>query len=119
MLQFIMNPERDFLSVIIPIHEAFYGKSIKAEKQLDYQEKILELCTDEHGLTLTELSRAMGYKGITAKLRNTTENLINLGQLARSTNKRKILLRTVKQYFRINSAIIMVFLESIGWNGGM
>ena len=96
MLQFIMNPERDFLSVIIPIHEVFNEKSCKAEKQLDYQQKILELCTDGHGLTLTELSHAMGYKGITAKLRSTTENLITSGQLIRFTNNRKILLKTMR-----------------------
>lgn len=76
-LQFEMNPERDYLSVIIPIHEYFTKNEGKTEKEIAYEKQILECLLSP--LTLTELAHAMGYKGITKKLRNTVEKLQRTG----------------------------------------
>ncbi|MDD5940619.1 MAG: hypothetical protein PUC46_07600 [Lachnospiraceae bacterium] len=61
-LEFEMDPSRQYLSVIIPIHKAFLDP--KVSKGNAYQEKILKTLGEE-GLTLTELAKAMGYRGIT------------------------------------------------------
>lgn len=70
-LQFDMNPERDYLSVLIPVHSYFLRAD---EKVSGYEEKIIELLKTKP-LSLTELSHAMGYKGITAKLKNTIDRM--------------------------------------------
>lgn len=71
-LQFSMDPERQYLSVTIPIHPAFINPRMR--KATAYQNKILSALEDK-ALTLTELATVLGYKGITAKLRNTLEYL--------------------------------------------
>ena len=65
-----MNPERDYLSVTIPIHSYFSQQTKKTAKELEYESRILS-CLSSAPLSLTELTHEMGYKGITAKLRNT------------------------------------------------
>lgn len=74
-LQFEMNPERDYLSVIIPVHPYFLQKSEKSEKQITYEKHLLECLSTP--LTLTELAYAMGYKSISQKLHNTLTKLQN------------------------------------------
>lgn len=66
-LVFEMDPERHFLSVTIPIHTAFQSR--KSGKSADYEQKILDVIGGDT-LSLTEISKAMGYKGITKRLRN-------------------------------------------------
>lgn len=78
-LQFEMNQERDYLSVIIPIHPYFMQKNEKSEKQIIYENQILNCLKTP--LTLTELAYAMGYKGISQKLRNTLAELQNTGKV--------------------------------------
>ena len=46
------------------------------------EEKITALLTSQP-MTLTELSHAMGYKGITAKMRKSVEKLVAQGTLRR------------------------------------
>ena len=65
-----MDEERRYLSVIIPVHESFLSK-----KDNSYEDRIIDLLRKEH-LSLTELAIKMGYKGISAKLRDTVNNLI-------------------------------------------
>lgn len=69
-LRFDMNPERDYLSVTIPVHSYFSQQAKKSAKELAYESRILA-CLSSAPLSLTELAREMGYKSITAKLRNT------------------------------------------------
>lgn len=84
-----MNPERDYVSVVIPVHEYFQKKSERKKKE--YEEKICSLLS-ENALTLTELAKAMEYKGITKKLRESVETLCR-------TNKiEKIILRNEVKY---------------------
>ena len=77
-LRFEMNPERDYLSVSIPIHKYFSSVKEKSQKELAYEEKIFSALS-EAPCTLTELSHNMGYKGITQKLRNTVDSLLEKG----------------------------------------
>ena len=72
-----MSPDREFLSVFIDIHEHFKT----ATTQLDeYASKIMKILKASP-MSLTELSSAMGYKGITAKLSKTVDSLINQNKL--------------------------------------
>jgi ATP-dependent DNA helicase RecG len=73
--KFDMNPQRDYLSVIIPVHSYFLPKSKTSDKMQAYKEKIMDILKIEP-LSLTELANAMGYKGITGKLRKTVNELI-------------------------------------------
>ena len=69
-LSFIMDEDRSFLSVVIPVHDKFLDK-----KEDTYENKILGILKQEE-LSLTELALKMGYKGISAKLRNSVNSLI-------------------------------------------
>lgn len=88
-LKFVMNPERDYLSVIIPVHEYFTNKKNKNE---EYEDRIVNMLS-EKPLSLTELSHAMGYKGITSKLKKTVDSMIDrkiLAVILGENNKPKI-----------------------------
>ncbi len=80
-LQFHMSPDRGYLSVIIPIHRGFLSQRRQDKKAL-YKDKISS-CLADNGLTLTELAKAMGYKSITAKLRQTVQAMVNENKLQR------------------------------------
>lgn len=75
------EPERSFLSIRLPIHPEFMRQNGKIEKEQAYIEQILSLIQKDP-LTLTELAKSMGYKGISAKLRKTVQQLIAQGRLA-------------------------------------
>ena len=49
-------------------------------KDAAYEERILDLLS-ETPMSLTDLSRAMGYKGITVKLSQTIEKMLAKGEL--------------------------------------
>ncbi len=72
-LVFRMDEERSFLSVTIPIHPDFLPRENK--KAWAYEQRVLEALSEEPR-TLTELARAMGYKGITKKLSTVVEQLV-------------------------------------------
>lgn len=78
-LRFDMNPERDYLSVTIPVHTYFSQRSVKGEKEAAYEKQLLSCLSTP--LTLTELSRAMGYKSITSKLRTSVTELQQAGKI--------------------------------------
>ena len=82
LLRFEMPPGREWLSVTIPIHPAFLPQKQKNDKVTAYEENITALLTSQP-MTLTELSHAMGYKGITAKMRKSVEKLLTQGTLRR------------------------------------
>lgn len=67
-----MDEDRNYLSVTIPVHNEF-----KEKVDRSYQDKILSLLQDKP-MTLTELSNAMGYKSITAKLSRTVKEMYKL-----------------------------------------
>lgn len=65
-----MNPERDYLSITIPVHDYFIGK--KKDKAKEYCKQVKDALGMDK-MTITELAYKMGYKGITKKLRNTVD----------------------------------------------
>ena len=81
-LRLEMDPERNYLSVTIPIHPAFLEKRSekRRKKDQDYADTILDILYDAP-LTLTGLSNTMGYKGITEKLRRTVARLEKTGDV--------------------------------------
>ncbi len=86
-LRFVMDENRSFLSVIIPVHDKFLDK-----KNDSYEKRILDILSKEE-LSLTELAIRMGYKGISAKLRNEVNSLLNQKRIfycLDATNKKKL-----------------------------
>ena len=81
-LRLEMDPERNYLSVTIPIHPDFLEKRSekRRKKDQDYADTILDILYDAP-LTLTGLSNTMGYKGITEKLRRTVARLEKTGDV--------------------------------------
>lgn len=76
-LRFEMSPDREFLSVFIDIHEHFKTTTTQLD---EYASKIMKILKASP-MSLTELSNAMGYKGITAKLSKTVDSLIAQNKL--------------------------------------
>ncbi|MCR5457169.1 MAG: putative DNA binding domain-containing protein [Clostridiales bacterium] len=75
MPMFEMDEDRGYLTVIIPVHPSFVS-----EKKMDYERKILEKLS-EVPMNITDLSKAMGYKGITKKLSSTIDGLLKTEQI--------------------------------------
>lgn len=90
-----MNPERDYVSITIPVHKYFLKTSnSKAEK---YNEKIMSVLNDSE-MTITEISYAMGYKGITKKLRETLEKLSSSGNIECIVYGREVKYRQLRKH---------------------
>lgn len=95
MLRFEMNPERDYLSVTIPVHPCFVKGHKKDDRQMAYEEKILSFLS-ERPMNMTELAKAMGYKGITQKLKRTVEKLVMGKVLSRQAGEDNTIWFSVK-----------------------
>ncbi|HAM15287.1 MAG TPA: hypothetical protein DCP91_05415 [Eggerthellaceae bacterium] len=79
---FEMDERRGCLSVRIPVHPSFARKDASLERARAYEQRVLE-ALDPQGMSLTDLARAMGYKGITKKLSKTVDALCKRGAIAR------------------------------------
>ena len=78
MPTFEMDAERGYLTVIIPVHSWFLPKG--KDRNTEYDGKILS-ALEHKALNLTDLSKEMGYKGITQKLKKTVESLCKTGMI--------------------------------------
>ena len=78
--KFDMSPQRDYLSVTIPVHSYFAPEVNKKTKA--YEDKILTALKDKP-MNLTELAAAMGNKSISKKLSKTVNELIASGAIIR------------------------------------
>ena len=78
--KFDMSPQRDYLSVTIPVHSYFVPEVNKKAKA--YEDKILTALKDKP-MNLTELAVAMGNKSISKKLSKTVNELIASGAIIR------------------------------------
>jgi len=76
--KFDMDADRSYLSVTIPVHPYFNAKEKLGEKEQAYRKKITDSLT-EKPMSLNELAKAMGYKGITVKLSKTVDDMLNDG----------------------------------------
>lgn len=83
-LEFEMDEDRSYLSVTIPVHPYFAPKTIK--KTCDYETRVMQTLQGEH-LSLTDLAHALGYKGISKKLRDTVESLVRQGRIGRRASE--------------------------------
>ena len=90
-LQFTMDENREFLSVTIPVHSIFLPHAGNLDKQKEYEARLLTDIAD--GCTLTELARRMGYKGISAKLRNTVNQLEKSGKVIKVANGASVMIQ--------------------------
>ena len=77
---FEMDEQRAYLSVTIKVHPYFSQTTERKSKDIEYEKKILD-CLKAEELTLTELADAMGYKGITKKMREAVDEMLEHGML--------------------------------------
>ena len=78
--KFDMSPQRDYLSVTIPVHSYFAPEVNKKTKA--YEDKIITALKNKP-MNLTELAAAMGNKSISKKLSKTVNELIASGAIIR------------------------------------
>ena len=101
-----MDEDRQYLSVIIPVHPAFlprkkksvddYENKILGESKIEVlQNKILSLL-GEASMTITGISKALGYKGITKKLRTSLDMLVMEGRIEKRIEGGDIVYKTMK-----------------------
>ncbi len=77
---FDMDDNRTYLTVTLPVHPYFLPDCERSSKDTAYREKIISSLSGKK-MSLNELAKAMGYKGITAKLSSTVEKMIESGSL--------------------------------------
>ena len=77
---FEMDEQRQYLSVTLKVHPYFSTKT-KADSKAEEYEKKLAACLKQKSMSLSELATAMGYKGITKKMRETVDKLLTSGDL--------------------------------------
>lgn len=78
--RFEMDDERGYLSVTIPVHPAFLPDGRVRGEDAVYEERILKGIGDE-ALSLTELARELGYKGISKRLSSAVGAMVSSGKL--------------------------------------
>lgn len=76
--EFEMDEGRNYLTVKLSIHPYFLPNMIISPKKLEYRQRIINALGDGK-MSLNELSKAMGYKGITTKLSFTVDDMIKSG----------------------------------------
>lgn len=79
---FDMDENRGYLSVSLPVHPLFATGSKKVAEMTAYVDAVLQ-ALEPNPLTLTELAHALGYKGISQKLRETVTALLESGRIER------------------------------------
>lgn len=90
---FSYDEDRRYLSVTLAVHPSFDMRTNKEKRLILYQNRILEILS-EQPLTITQLAREMGYKGITNKLKSNIEILVNKNRIERAVGQSgEILLR--------------------------
>jgi len=77
---FEMDEQRQYLSVTLKVHPYFSTVSKTNPKTEEY-ERSLKTCLKNRPMLLGELATAMGYKGITKKMRETVDKLLASGDL--------------------------------------
>lgn len=85
---FVIDPNRSYFSVTVPIHPGFLPK--RAENDEEYREKIIDNLRDGPK-SMTNLARALGYKGITKKLDSSVSTLEAKGRIVKISVKNHVL----------------------------
>ena len=71
---------REGRTVTLPVHPYFLPDCKHTSKDTAYRERIISSLSGKK-MSLNELAKAMGYKGITAKLSSTVEKMLEIGTL--------------------------------------
>ena len=88
---FEMDKDRGYLTVILRINPLFEQKN----NSVDYENKILRILSKKE-LSMTDLSKEMGYKGITKKLSSTIDYMIKTKKIEKIiSTSNAILLRKI------------------------
>lgn len=95
-LRFDMDENRSYLSVTIPVHERFLPADSATVKEQQYQTRILAALGDA-SLSRIELARRLGYRGITAKLTQSLDNMLDCGVLQSEVVGKQVKLCAVKK----------------------
>lgn len=83
---FDMDEQREYLSVTIKVHPYFSERGGTNKKGEEYEKRIIAALKTEP-MTLTGLSKAMGYQGITKKLKDAVEKMIAANALEWAVQK--------------------------------
>ena len=78
--EFEMDDGRNYLKVTLSVHPYFLPERANKPKDLEYRQRIINALSNKK-MSLNELAKAMGYKGITAKLSLTVDNMIKSGAI--------------------------------------
>ena len=78
--EFEMDDGRNYLTVTLSVHPYFLPEKENKPKDLEYRQRIINALSNKK-MSLNELAKAMGYKGITAKLSLTVDNMIKSGAI--------------------------------------
>lgn len=82
-LVFESDENRGYLSVTISVHPAFLAATTEPDpKQLAYEQRIVE-ALESGPLSLTDLAKALSYKGISKKLSSTVDDMVARSKLRR------------------------------------
>lgn len=95
--RFEMNENRDYLSVILSVHQYFLPKKNENSQEIAYKEKIIN-ALKEKSMTLSELAKALGYKGISKKLSDSVNEMLQEKILVRVIGDGKYPVITLAQY---------------------
>lgn len=77
---FEMDEQRQYLSVTLKVHP-YFSTASKTNPKTEEYERSLKACLKNKPMLLGELATAMGYKGITKKMRETVDKLLASGAL--------------------------------------
>ena len=88
-----MDSDRKYLSVLIPVHGSFLPPK---NKNIEFEMKVCNVLYNKE-MTITEISRALGYKGITKKLRLAIDRMIIEGTIVKSISGGDIVYRCLRK----------------------
>ena len=88
-----MDSDRKYLSVIIPVHRSFLPPK---NKNIEFEMKVCNVLYNKE-MTITEISRALGYKGITKKLRLAIDRMTIEGTIVKSISGGEIVYRCLRK----------------------
>jgi ATP-dependent DNA helicase RecG len=91
-----MDENRTFISVTLPIHPYFRPKNNLTDKELTYQNKIKKTLKKKT-LSMNELSKLMGYKGISKKLSKTIKQMLQTKQIEKTISNSYIKYQLTKE----------------------
>ena len=91
-LRFEMDANRTYLSVTIPVNERFLPENRGGAREEAYQARILA-ALGKQTMSRSELAGALGYKGVSARLTRTVDEMLACGALQNEIVNGRVKLR--------------------------